>query len=60
MTKILKEPCEACREKASSSYLICSSCSGTGFRFVPSGYTQGEVDVVRTLVDALAVQQGVA
>lgn len=35
----------------------CRVCRGSGERFVPQGYTQAQIEVVRHLVDAMAVQQ---
>lgn len=70
--KIVKQACESCsgtgRVRCVTQLLgaeftgsrPCEPCDGTGTRFVPEGYSQRQVEVVRHLVDALAVQQGVA
>ena len=73
VSKIEKQACEECDgygyliclckelgPGAASMKRPCTSCGGAGTRYVPEGYTQEQVEIVRHLVDALAVQQGVA
>lgn len=60
--KIEKQVCDACRGLGTTMSpnlrIPCVSCGASGVRFVPDGYTQQELDTVRSLVDALAIRQG--
>ncbi len=62
VTKIVKQACTSCdgTGKRRDDSGRCPACGGTGTRFVPEGYTQEQVTVVRHLVAALAVSRGVA
>jgi hypothetical protein len=67
VTKIKTEDCALCegsgrRFRHGPRHLSCRcvSCGGTGQRYVPEGYTQEQVEAVRSLVDAMAVQRGIA
>lgn len=71
VTNILKQDCRSCSgagtllvsepdpNKPPTLLPPCPSCSGTGVRFVPEGYSQDEISVVRSLVDAMAMSRGV-
>ena len=59
VTKIVKQACTACRGTGKVRGSRCTACGGSGTRFVPEGYTQEQVTVVRHLVDAMAVSRGV-
>lgn len=54
---IKKELCRTCRGTGlaqTSMRIPCLDCEATGYRYVPSGYRQEDLDQVRYLVDAMA------
>jgi len=60
MTKIDTQTCSECSGTGlpheTDTWPRCWSCHGTGVRHVPRGYSQGDLRMVRDLVDAMAVR----
>lgn len=61
MKTILQETCQTCQGRAfvfddRRGSIQCPSCHGSGWRHVPRGYTQSEIEEVRALVDSMAIR----